>query len=82
MVVALLALRWRAISMTVSGNIDFTADDRFNSLPKSRFIKAHSAKKVAMVGDGNCRHFQFNHPIHDGPHFTSAVKQAVIGMQV
>lgn len=46
-----------AILVIVRRDVDFAADDRLDAVRVGFFIKVCRREKIAVVGDGYCRHF-------------------------
>ena len=71
-----------AVLHTAAGYIYLTADDRLHPGRLGRFVKIDTAVHHAVIGDRNGCLPQFLHPIHHSRNTASAIKKAVLSMNV
>ena len=63
-------------------DIHFAADDRLHAFFRERVIKADRTEQIAVIGNGNRRHFVFGSGLGERVVVARPVKQAETGMQV
>src|SRR5208337_2168916 len=72
----------RAVKAARGGHIDFAAQNRLEPPLQRSLVELHCPKEVSVVRYGDGRHLEPSRAIHQAVNFTSAVEQAVIGMEV
>ncbi len=70
------------IQVAARREIDFTADDRLETLGQHRIVKVDHAVEDAMIGDGTGLHAQRGKAVGQVAQADRPVEQGVFGMQV
>src|SRR5216684_7279473 len=71
-----------AVMTATLGDVDFAADDGLNVALAGLVEEIRGGKEIAMVGDGNGRHFLTRRFIQKLGGFACSIEQAVIGVNV
>lgn len=73
----------RAFIKTALGRyVKFATDNGFDTLFECLLIKVYRAEHVAMIGNGNCRHFVFFGFFKQLFQADHAIEKAVLGVDV
>ena len=77
-----LAHRTRPVFVRARRDVRLAADDRFDAGVLRFLVKFDRAEKIAVIGHGHRRHFEFRRFFHQLLHPHRAIEERVFGVEV